>query len=594
MNLMAIQTVAISLFLGVFSSTLAHWLRIPAILFYLASGILAGPMGLGILQGESLGKGLMTLVEIGVAIILFEGGLSLSSKSFRAESSAIRRILLLTLPLTGLGAALLTRFVLHIGWGFSVFFGAIIVVTGPTVVGSLLKSLYLHRRLETLLHWESIWGDVLGVILSAVALELIVTAHGETLAGVGLAFSLRIMEGVPLGLLSGFLLSRTALPWVARFRDPALPGVVALAWALATFVGANALVEASGPLAVAIAGFFLSHLKSEMIHGIRHFKEQLSSIFIGIIFVLLSASINPLELLPLWPRLFLVAILLGAIVRPFSVILALLGTSLSWRERLFVGLIGPRGVIAIATVFYASFFITEHKSEMGVILNLTFIIIFLSGTIATVISRPLSRILKVMVCDSERGILIVGMNSLSIGIADFAAKYVPVAFADTSQDSCSYAEALGHETVCADVLDSDLYEDALEQGFGRLLIMTKNDALNQLIAQAASVHLGSDKTFRAHAPPTEDAISVETISSASIAFSKALSVPQAAEMLESKKASLQVLNSREIWKKNTVPLLELAGDDRGVHIVTEGHVVEGDALCFVLRDEGRSRNELAN
>ncbi|MBW1999645.1 MAG: sodium:proton antiporter, partial [Deltaproteobacteria bacterium] len=585
MNLAAIETVVIALFLGVFSSTLARWLRIPSILFYLASGIIMGPVGLGVLHGDHLGRGLMTLVEMGVAIILFEGGLSLSSKSFRSESSAIRRILVLTIPLTGLGASLLSKFLLPIGWGLSLFFGAIIVVTGPTVVGSLLRSLYLHRRLETLLHWESIWGDVLGVILSAVALELIVTAHGESFAGIGLAFFLKILEGVALGLLSGFLLSRLVLPWVARFMDPGLPGIVALAWALATFVGANALMDASGPLAVAIAGFFLSHLKSQMLHEIRHFKEQLSSIFIGIIFVLLSASINLLELVPLWPKLFLVAILLGAIVRPFSVMLALLRTSLSWRERLFIGLIGPRGIVAIATVFYASFLIRGHRAEMDIVLNLTFIVIFLSGAIATIISGPLSRILRVMVCDSERGILIVGMNPLSLGIADYAAKYVPVAFADTSQDSCSYAEALGHETVCADVLDSDLYEDALEEGFGRLLVITKNDALNQLIAHAASMHLGPDKTFRAQAPPTEDAISVETTSTASIAFSRDLSVPHAVDMLENKRATLEVLHGHEIGYSNAIPLIEVAGEDRGVHIVTEGHIVKGDALCLVPEAE---------
>ncbi|MBW1935034.1 MAG: NAD-binding protein [Deltaproteobacteria bacterium] len=471
---------------------------------------------------------------------------------------------------------------LSLDWGLALFFGAIIVVTGPTVIGSLLKSLYLTRRLETLLHWESIWGDVLGVVLSALALGFIVPTHAKTLGGEGVDFLLRVIGGVSIGLISGVLLGRVLIPWSAKLKDRGLPGIISVAWALMTFTVANLFVEASGPVAAAVAGFSLSYSRVEALHEIRHFKEQLSSLFIGIIFVLLSASINPMDIVPFWPGMLAVAIILGAVVRPVSVLLALLGTSVPWQERLFVGLIGPRGIIALAMVSYASFFLEGSNTGITVLMNLTFSIIFLSGLVATLGSLPLAKLLKVLVKDTKMGLLVVGMNPLSQAIAGFAAKHVPVAFADTSQNTCSLAESMGHETVCADVLDSDLYEDALEQGFGRLLVITKNDALNQLIAQAASVHMGPEKVFRAHALDSDDAIVMETTSAAMLAFSRKFSVPQAVEMLEKQKAALKVIDGREIKaEEGVIPLLEIMDDDNGIRIVTGEEVSRGKALCFV-------------
>ncbi|MFC1823999.1 cation:proton antiporter, partial [Thermodesulfobacteriota bacterium] len=316
MHMEIFQTVTIALILGVTSFTLAKWLKFPAILLYLLSGILMGPMGLKVIRVESLGSGLFTLVEIGVAIILFEEGLSLSTLTFRTEFTSIRRIVLVTIPLTGLGAATMAHFFLDISWDLALFFGTLIVVTGPTVVNAILKIVNLTRRLEMLLHWESIWGDVVGVLLSALALELLIPAGVESLGRLGFILLLRILGGTFIGLVSGYLLGRFLLPWAERLADPALPGLLAVAGALGTFYASNVTFEASGPLAAAVAGFFLSHLKAEGLHSIRRFKEQLSTLFISTLFILLSASINPLEILPAWPMMLLIAFFMGTLVRP--------------------------------------------------------------------------------------------------------------------------------------------------------------------------------------------------------------------------------------------------------------------------------------
>ncbi len=582
MNFLAFQSVSLALVLGVSSYVFSRWLSIPAILFYLVCGLTAGPVGLALIVPDSMGNGLFVVLEIAVAIILFEGGLSLSLHSFKMESTAIRRILIISLPLTGLGATALSHEFLGISWQFAIFFGALIVVTGPTVVGSILKSVYLRRRLGILLNWESIWGDVIGVLLSAVALELLDINLQDSKADIAVAFFLRIVGGVIIGVISGFLLSRI-LKLVAHLRDSTLFGVVTFSGAIATFFVANVVFHSSGPLAVAISGFVLANTKAEYLHEIRHFKEQISSLFISTMFVLLSAYVNPVPLLHLWPTMLLVAFILGAVVRPISMYFALMRTAIPLAERTFIGFIGPRGIIAVATTVYASFIVQGHKTEMMIVLNLTFAIILLSGVMATVMSRPLARILGVRIPISQSGILLVGINPFSHAIAEFASKYVPVSFLETSQNQCNVALGLGLETICTDVLDSSVYEDAIEDGFGRLLATTRNDALNELVAAKASIHLDPKKVYRVPAQSDMEDIRMESVGIQQVAFASNFSSTLAAEMIDQGSASLEILSPKEFRDRGVPPLLEIVSKGKGVRIISPGDKIKNDVLCFVPR-----------
>lgn len=583
MEPIALQTVTGALTLGAASSVLARRFRIPAVLFYLLSGLAAGPIGLGLLQVDSLGTGLLTLVEIAVAIILFEGGLSLSSHHFFSESDAIRRILIITIPLTGGGAAALSHFLLDLPWPFAIFFGAIIVVTGPTVIGSLLKNINLSRRLEILLNWESIWGDVLGVLLSAVALEMIRLHDSGGMAQMALNFALRLTGGTLLGAICGYLLAKVILPWLDRLRDPALPGLVAVAAALATFALANLLLESSGPLAAAVAGFTLSTLAPDILHELRHFKEQLSTLFIATLFVLLSAYLNPLAAAGDWPRMLLIALALGALVRPLAIALALLGTKVNWPERLFIGFIGPRGIIALATVAYASLLIQGHERETRLLLNLTFAIIFFSGLSATVLCRPLARLLKVQVPVSGSGLLIAGVNALSSEIARFAQQYVPVVVLDGKTTACSIASILGHRTSCVDILDSDIYAEAAEEGFGRLLIVTGGEAMNELIAQKAAIHMQPDEIYRVTTGSDDESLIQPTSYSTRIAFADGFQSREIIRRLESGEARLELLPSPLPTDQPVIPLIEVVDNGKGLCILAPGRkpAAGNPVYCFV-------------
>ncbi|SMC16240.1 NhaP-type Na+/H+ or K+/H+ antiporter [Desulfacinum hydrothermale DSM 13146] len=578
----ALQTVTIAVVAGVASTLLGRRLRIPPILFFLLLGVFLGPLGLGWVRPESLGNGLVVLVEIMVAVILFEGGLSLSTHSFRKAGAAIRRILLISLPLTGLGAAVLGRLILDLAWPKALFFGALIVVTGPTVVGALLKAVSLSPSLRSLLDWESIWGDVLGVLLSGVALKFILSGSGHGPERIGFLFLERLLLGLFVGVLAGEILRRWVFPFVMRLQEPALPGVTAFAAALGIFHVSNLLSEHSGPLAAAAAGLVLSIGKTSAIEDVRHFKEQISIVLIGSIFVLLSSTIDPFAVAAHWPGMLVVALILGALVRPASVLVALAGTPLPWRERLYAGIVGPRGIVALATVAYADILL-KGDPVMPIITNLTFVIIFLSGAFATLVSRPLAALLDVELPSSGLGILIVGIHPLSSQIAQFASQRIPVAFLDTNPSTCSLAQGWGHQTVCADVLNIHVYEEALEQGYGRLLAISNDDALNQLVAQAAAVQLGPHRVFRAKADAAGDPLLMETPHPPRQAFGSGFSVREALDELKQGRATLEVLSVDGKVADHVTPLLIFTEDGKGVEIVENREGIRGSALCLVRK-----------
>jgi NhaP-type Na+/H+ or K+/H+ antiporter len=558
----------------------------PTVLFYLFSGIAAGPMGFGIINAASLGKGLLTLVEIGVAIILFEGGLALSPQSFKKESFVIRRILMITIPLTGIGAAWLAHELLKISWHFAIFFGSMIVVTGPTVINSITKNLNLTHRLKIMLKWESIWGDVIGVLMSAFALglidQIVSPDPSDSLSDLAVIFSVRLFVGIIIGMTSGFLLARVIMPAAVRLKDTSLPGLIALATAMAVFCLSNHIAEYSGALAVSISGFFLSYLKTESLRSIRHFKEQIATLFIGMLFVLLAAYVNFFPFIWFWPQMIAIALILGLVVRPAAMMTALISTPAKFQERIFASLIGPRGIIAIATASYAILITEGNHEELLMILNLIFVIIFFSGTMATLFCRPLAIGLNVMIPVSETGILITGVNPISSAIAEFASRYVPVSFLDTNQELCQLSQNEGFECICGNWLESAVYEEASADGFSRLLALTHNEALNELIARYASAHLGLHNVFRGLKKRSEHEIPAASSLSPAIAFSEKFFLHEAINRLERNESSIKILEPSEVGNNKITPLIQ-AVNGKGVRIIEPGKPIadEGQILCFV-------------
>ncbi len=494
-----LDTIIIAVTCGVFLYTISHWLRLPAILFYLVAGVILGPVGLGVLAPGELGPGLLIIVEMAVAIILFEGGLSLSEQSFRKAPSAIIRLLAITMPVTGIMGGLLGYHLLDLSPRIALVFGTIIVVTGPTVIGPLLRSISLTSSLESMLRWESIWGDVIGVMLSAVALKILTVPESGPATMAALVLLKSILTGGAVGLAAGILLSRYVLPWTKSLGDDSLPGIIAFAAALFVFYLSNKVVEGSGPLAAAVTGFTLSRFATEGLHSVRQFKEQLSTLMISTLFILLVASADPRNSSMNWGAIVMISLLLGGVIRPLSVFLGLAGSGIAFKEQIYVGFISPRGIIALAAASYALLAVPEKAAELETMFYAVFAIIFLSGSVATIFGSPLAHLLGVAIPRTQGGILFVGGNPLSFLLAEEVQKHVPVAFLNTDDRMCILAHRSDKDRfVCANALDEHVYKDAAEEGFTRVLAVTEDQAVNRLVCEVAAHHFKSEALFCAY------------------------------------------------------------------------------------------------
>ncbi len=577
------HTIALSLGLGILSYLLDRRFRVPAIVFLLSAGLICGPMVLDILHPEILGKGLIVLVEIAVAFILFEGGISLSTSGFKSEAAAIHRLLFGTLTLTGIGASFLACLLLGVNWKYSLLFGSIIIVTGPTVMGSILRNVDLKPRLEVLLHWESIWGDVAGVIVSAVALELLV--YDDTSMHIALAFAERVAIGIIVGISAGYILRRFVFPFAERLHDELLPGLIACGSAVGIFSIANLIKEGSGPLCVVLMGLMLTRLDFRLVREIRHFNELIGVLLIGTLFVLLSAEVDLRILKPYWFKMAVVGLVLGMVVRPLAVFVSLHRSRVTFREQIYIAFIGPRGILAMASMAYAASLLGNSSVALNILTSTVFGIILLSGITATIICKPLARILKVDAPVEKMGVLIVGLNELSVAIANFIKPYVPVAFIDTSPTSCRLISEAGLSALCADVVDETIYEEAIQVGYARLLIVTPDDALNELVAAKAGYHFGARNVYKAKGYVNDDLLLVGPVARFVPAFSNRLIVSSVLHAIRKGKARLNIYSALELQnlrKENIIPLVDVDEENERVRILTPQSIPSGRVLCVVF------------
>ncbi len=584
MGSLVLQAVALSAVLGTAGLLLGRYFRVPSLLFFLILGVIAGPSLFNIIHPEAIEHGLSSIVEIGVAIIIFEGGLSLPISGIKVAPVAIRRMLYITLPLTGLGAMVLARMLLNFPWGLAALFGSIIVVTGPTVIGPLLRSVALKHPIENVLRWEAIWGDSIGAVLAGVVLEGLMTPS-DTVISLIISFVASMGIGIGIGIVSGVLLGRYLLPWTIRLGDPSLPGIVALTSAVGIFFLSNNLADSSGVVAAALAGMTLARSDMPELADIKHFKDQLTTLLVAFLFVLLSANLDIIAADVYWPPVIVVVFLLTFLVRPLAVFVALAGTNFSLNERLYIGLIGPRGIIAAALASYFGILLKDTYPQLtDTMVMLTFGTIFVSGGFASLAGKPFAKALGVSVEEFKTGIIIVGYGSFSHELASILIRYLEVVIVDSDPFKCSWAKDANFRTFCRSALSDDLYEELLEEGYRRAIVLTPNAALNNLIAKKAQMHLGATRVFTAVESHDEQEGKLKRMAGKGLAFSNiGFNVVEANMQLHRGEARIDLLDLNQIDDALVTPLAyEYNG---GIRIVRAGEEPRGKAICFIREIE---------
>lgn len=337
---------------------LAWRLKLPAILFLLLAGIVVGPL-LGWLDPQALfGPLLMPLVSLAVALILFEGSLTLHLSQWREIGSVVHRLVTLGALSTWLVIALATHWLLGFEWQLAILFGALTLVTGPTVIVPMLRVVRPNATIANILRWEGIVIDPIGALLAVVVYSFIIaSADGNGLTQSLGTFAGVIFCGSALGAAGGWLLGQIMREqWLPEY----LHNLASLAAVLGIFIAANLIVHESGLLAVTIMGIWLANMRGVDVRQILHFKENLSVLLISGLFILLAARLDLHALLGLGPAVLALLLVIQLLARPLNVLLSTLGSSLNWRERALLAWIAPRGIVAAAVS--AIFAIRLHEA----------------------------------------------------------------------------------------------------------------------------------------------------------------------------------------------------------------------------------------
>ncbi len=486
---------AVIVALGILAQWLAWRMHLPAILLLLLFGLLAGPVSGALDPDVVFGELLFPVVSVFVAIILFEGGLSLKFRELRTVGAAVVYLSTIGALITWALAAAGAHYIVGIGVGQSILLGAILIVSGPTVIIPLLRQIRPNRRVGSIAKWEGIVNDPIGAIMAALVFEALLAGGFEESVGM---IALVALKSIFFGLLVGAL---AAVAIVVLMRRRLLPDFlqspVTLMFVIVSYVTADALQSESGLLAVTAMGIALANQKYVSIKQISEFKENLRALLIATLFIMLAARLpaEQVHLTDMSAWLFVGALIL--VVRPLATLASTWGSGLSWNERAFLAWMAPRGIVAAAVV---SLFSLKLESAgfagAGELAPLTFVVII--GTVAVYgLSAPfLARKLKVAQ-PNPQGVLFAGAHRWAREMAAALDKEdLKVALVDTNWENIGLARQAGLSAHYGNVLDEDfLYEVDLE-GIGRLLSMTPNDEVNSLAALHFEELFGRDEVYQ--------------------------------------------------------------------------------------------------
>ena len=483
--------------LGILAQWVAWRLGLPAIVLLAGVGLLLGP-GLGwVNPSENLGAGFHTLTGFAVAIILFEGGFSLKTDEIRGMAHGVARLISLGVILAWALGTLAAHYIAGLAWPLAITLAAILVVTGPTVVGPLLRQARLLPRPASLFKWEGIINDPIGALLAFVSFEYALSAGGannEPLWALTSSLLGALVAALVLGAGAGWGVARIfQTRWAPEFlKVPSL-----LATVMLVYTAANGFMQEAGLLATTAMGMVMGNMQLADAPEIRRFKENVGVFLITLLFVLLTADVEPTTLmrLDLSSIAFVAAMLV--LVRPAAILLATLGSTIPWRERLLLGWIAPRGVVAAALSGILGQTLAEAGLEGAELLfPLTFTVILTTVLLHGLTFRPLAYYLG-LTAGTPHGILIVGASPWTIQLAQrLHEDGVRVLLADSSAYRLSAARSVGIPTYAGELL-SDLGRQQLDlAGIGNLLAATENNSYNALVCNRFARELGRDRVFQ--------------------------------------------------------------------------------------------------
>lgn len=496
--------------LGIIAQWVAWRLKLPAILPLILIGLLVGPIAtLYTADGSKLiepiwngtkglfpGDGLYYFVSLAISVILFEGGLTLKRAEIKNVGPVITKLITLGSLVTFFGAAIAAHYIFGLSWQMCFLFSALIIVTGPTVITPILRNIPLKKDVSTVLKWEGILIDPIGALAAVLVFEFISVGEGQAYTQTALIeFGKILLFGFTFGFTFAhglaFAIKRNYIPHY-------LLNVVSLSTVLLVFVESDIFAHESGLLAVVVMGMVLGNMDLPNKKELLYFKESLSILLISILFILLSANINiaDLQLILTWQTLVLFAIIVF-IIRPIGVFLSTRGSNLKFNEKLFIGWVGPRGIVAagIASLF-GSKLIARGEPGAEYITPLVFMIVLGTVLLNATTARLFAKLVGVFLKHSE-GILIIGASKASRLIGVYLKNNKRhVVLIDNNASNVNKAKKMGLDAIEANIFSDTLTDNLELSDVGYLMALTGNSDINKYAMDKFTKEFGEHGAFR--------------------------------------------------------------------------------------------------
>lgn len=498
-----ILLVVLIIAVGVGAQWLAWRVQFPAIILLAAGGLLVGPVAGWVPHGPGIGHVVEPVVALCVAVILFEGGLSLQRSELRIAATGVRRLVYIGGPLAWLFGSLAAHYVAGLGWPVALVFGAIMVVTGPTVILPLLRQAGLNRRMSSYLKWEGIVNDPIGALLAVLTFQFFVFAEaGQVWQGVIQGLASAIAVAVGLGGMIGWFSGKAFLHGLV---PEYLKSPILLTLVLVVYVLSNLVQEEAGLLAVTVMGIVVGNMNLPGLQDMKRFKEYITVMLVSVVFVLLTATMDPGVIGAVnMANVALIAAIMF-LVRPAAVMLATIGAGMELRERALLAWIAPRGIVAAATAGVMGPALAEHDfAGAEALLPLVFGVIF-----ATVVAHGLTlgwlaRRLGLS-SPARDSVLIVGASPWSVELGTLLQQLdVKVLVADSSWHRLRAARLAGLKVFYGQILSEFADESVEVSHVMTVLAATDNDAYNALVCTALAPDIGRDRVFQLPMGPGED------------------------------------------------------------------------------------------
>lgn len=467
---------------GIAGQLLASRLRVPSVVFYLAGGLFLGELGIGLVDVETFGDGLTTVVGLGVAVIVFDGAFVLSFERIKEASTTSGRLVTVGAVVTFLGTAVAARVLLGTDWGLALLIGALLVATGPTVITPIVNTITLREHVSSALETEGIINDVTAAIAAVVIFEVLLRGDGGAWDGL-LAFAGTLGVGVLTGLaIAGGVGYVMRAEWLPGESTRAGKFLTLLA-AVGAYGVANAVAAEAGVAAAATAGIALANVEIPHREPIETFTEDVTLLLLAFVFVSLAALIDVGTIVALGVDGVVLLVVVALVLRPLVALLATVGVERFTRpERLFLAAIGPRGIIpaSVATLFAAELMTAGETEAARTLLGAVFLVIVATDAVEAGFARQIGTRLGVL---PMRTIIVGGGRVGRSLAAQLTNEGEFVVIVDDDPEKCRTAREAGFTVFEGDGTDRETLIEAGVENAKAVVAATDSDDVSLLVCQ---------------------------------------------------------------------------------------------------------------